>query len=200
MLKHKGLYVVLGIAGALVALLGTVGVAYAQGPQPPVDNRSFRNNDTYGYASPMGGGWMGMRGYSLVDATAEATGLTVDEVIAELQAGQTFAQIATEQGVDPQAIVDAFVAERKATLDEAVADGRLTQEQVDQMLAEMTEHLSEQLDQTWTPGSFSNGGMGQGNAGSGVQQGTGFASRGGQRGSGYAGQQPGSASCTSAAQ
>jgi hypothetical protein len=126
----------------------------------------------------MGGGWgWGRHGFSLVDATAEATGLTVDEVVTALQEGQTFAQIAEAQGVDPQAIVDVFLAERKAALDQAVADGRLTQEQADQMLEQMAEHVSEQLEQPWTPRSFGDSRTGRGRFGRGSRPGTGFAPR-----------------------
>jgi uncharacterized protein (DUF433 family) len=183
MLKRKSLYVVLGIVSLLAVLLGAVGVAYAQGPQPPLGDRPFCNDGSCDCDGQMVGGLsFGMRGFSLVDATAEATGLTVDEVIAALQAGQTFAQIAEEQGVDPQAIVDAFLADRQAVLEQAVADGRLTQEQADEMLAEMTEHVSERLDETWTPQSFGGGRMGRSGSGGssegGTQPGTGFGPRG----------------------
>jgi hypothetical protein len=178
MSKRRGLFVALGTVGALLVLLGTVGVAYAQGPQPPADSRPFFGGGPCGYAGPMGGGWgWGMRGFSLVDATAEATGLTVDEVIAALQEGQTFAQIAEAQGVDPQAIVDAFLADREAALAEAVDEGRLTQEQADQMLEQMAEHVSEHLEQPWTPRSFSGDRMGRGRFGRWARPGTGFAPR-----------------------
>jgi len=176
--KHKALYAVLGIVGALVVLLGSVGVAHAQGPQPPVGSCLFYSGGTCGCAGGMvGGSSWGMGGFSLVDATAEATGLTVDQVIAALQEGKTFAQIAQEAGVAQQAIVDAFLADREAALVQAVADGRLTQEQADQMLAEMAEHVSERLNQTWTPRSF--GGRLEWGA-----SGPGFAPRGGRQVSG----------------
>ena len=186
MLKRKGLYVVLGIGSLLAVLLGAVGVAYAQGPQPPLDDRPFCNDGSCDCDGQMVGGLsFGMRGFSLVDATAEATGLTVDEVIAALQEGQTFAQIAEEQDIDPQAIVDAFLADRKATLEQAVADERLTQEQADEMLAEMTEHVSERLEETWTPQSFGGGRMGRSGSVAasegGTQPGTGTGLRGGER-------------------
>jgi hypothetical protein len=178
MLKRKGLYAALGTVGALLILLGTVGVAYAQGPQPPTDNRPFFGGGPCGYAGQMGGGWSwGRHGFSLVDATTEATGLTVDEVIAALQEDQTFAQIAEAQGVDPQAIVDVFLADREAALAEAVDEGRLTQEQADQMLEEMAEHVSEHLEQPWTPRSFGGGRMGRGGFGRWPRPGTGFAPR-----------------------
>jgi len=182
MLKRKSLYVVLGIGSLLAVLLGAVGVAYAQGPQPPLDDRPFCNDGSCDCDGRMAGGLsFGMRGFSLVDATAEATGLTVDEVIAALQEGQTFAQIAEEQGVDLQAIVDAFLADRQAALEQAVADGRLTQEQADEMLAEMTEHVSEHLEETWTPRAFGGGRMGRNGAQGGAQPGTGTGLRGGER-------------------
>lgn len=116
-----------------------------------------------------------------IDATAEATGLTEEEVIAALQSGQTFAEIAEAQGVDPQTIVDALLADRQAVLEQAVADGRLSQEQADWMLEEMAEHLSERLTQPWAPRSFGTGWMGMGmrhgRFGRGSRMGTGFAPR-----------------------
>jgi hypothetical protein len=42
--------------------------------------------------------------------------------------------------------VAALIAPRAELLNQAVADGRLTQEQADAMLEEMTEHLTEQLE------------------------------------------------------
>jgi hypothetical protein len=187
LLKRKSLYVVLGIVSLLAVLLGAVGVAYAQGPQPPLDDRPFCNGGSCDCDGQMVGGLSsGMRGFSLVDATAEATDLTVDEVIAALQEGQTFAEIAQAQGVEPQAIVDAFLADRRAALEQAVADGRLTQEQADEMLAEMTEHVSERLDETWTPRTFGGGRMGRSGSGGGSEDGTQPGSGTGPRGGGRA--------------
>jgi len=186
MLKRKSLYIVLGAVSLLAVLLGAVGVAYAQGPQPPLDDRPFCDSDSCDCGGRMAGSLsFGMRGFSLVDATAEASGLTVDEVIAALQEGQTFAEIAQAQGVEPQTIVDAFLADRQAALEQAVADGRLTQELADEMLAEMTEHVSERLEQTWTPRALGGGRMGRSGSGGGsedgTQPGTGFGPRGGVR-------------------
>ena len=174
MLKHKGLYVALGLAGALVVLLGAVGAAYAQGPQPPVGDRPFYGSGDCDRAGQTAGGWgWGRRGSSLVDAVAEATGLTEDEVVATLQEGQTPAQIAEAQGVDSQSIVDALLADRKAALEQAVTDGRITQEQMDWMLDEMAEHVSEHLTQPWTPHSPGAGRMGHGGFGRGSRMGPG---------------------------
>src|SRR5690606_19801485 len=74
------------IAVFAVALL-TAGVASAQEPTPPVPR------------GPHGTGMMSTYYADLHAATAEALGLTVEELDAELDAGKTLVQIAGEQGV-----------------------------------------------------------------------------------------------------
>ncbi len=143
--------------GVLMVLLATANVVLAQGPLPPTETCP----DTRGSNGTKGGWGWGARGFSLVDVTAEATGLAAEEVIAALQEGQTLAQIAAAQGVDAQAIVDAFLAARETVFEQAVADGRFTQEQVDLMLEQMAEHVSAQLTEPWTAqGRSGQSGMG----------------------------------------
>ncbi len=85
----------------------------------------------------MGYGW----GYGgLLGVAAEVLGISVEELVEELSQGKTLAEIAEERGVDPQAIVDAFVAQVEEALEQAVADGRLTREQAEDILARVTEH------------------------------------------------------------
>lgn len=161
MLKKKW-YAVLGAAGALALLLGGVGVAYAQGPQPPLGDRfspdgglfggrmrgaGTFDGDAFGAAPMRGGPFQGRVGTPLVELTAELTGLSEDEVTEALEDGQTFAEIAEAEGVDPQEIVDAAVAEAEARLQEAVDAGRLTEEQMERMLERLTEALPERLEQ-----------------------------------------------------
>lgn len=76
-------------------------------------------------------------------AAAEALGLTEDELRAELEDGSTLAEVATEHGVEPQAVIDAMVAEISAHLDEKVADGELTQDEADARKAELTERITD---------------------------------------------------------
>lgn len=183
MRKRVGLFGVVGIAAVLAVLLVSTSVAYAQGPRPPREGRTFGDGGSVGHVGRCGeaagaqhgplGRSMGMRGFSLVDATAEVTGLTVQEIVAALEDGQTLAQIAESQGVDPQAIVDAFLADREATLAEAVAEGRLTEDQAERMLEEMTEHLAEHLEEPWTPRASGSGAAGGGSAGRGTRSGAG---------------------------
>ena len=48
-----------------------------------------------------------------------------EELREQLRAGSTLGEIATAQGVDPQAVVDAIVAEMTERVDAAVEDGKL---------------------------------------------------------------------------
>jgi hypothetical protein len=84
-------------------------------------------------------------GNSFISVAADELGMTVQDLVSELQDGKTIADVAAEKGVDPQAIADAFVAQHAEWLNEAVADGRITQEQADQMLQHMTEEVQEHL-------------------------------------------------------
>jgi hypothetical protein len=77
-----------------------------------------------------------------VDAVAEVLGLDHDVLRDELRSGKTLADIAAEQGVEVQAVIDALVAEATSRLDDAVADDRITQEQADERLAELTERVT----------------------------------------------------------
>jgi hypothetical protein len=84
---------------------------------------------------------------------SEALGMTFEELQAALADGQTIAELADAQGVKMDDLVDALVAPRVERLEQAVADGYLTQEQADDMVEQMTEHMTSRLE---------NGGLGYG--------------------------------------
>ena len=89
----------------------------------------------------------GMPGYrnSLVGVAAEQFGMSVQELTDELEAGKTLAEFAQVKGVDTEAIVGAYLATRTDALDQAVANGRLTQEAADEMLAHVEEEARNHL-------------------------------------------------------
>jgi hypothetical protein len=142
---HKKKILILG-AGALVVLLaaGAVGVgivaAQEPTPEPPTS--------TLGAKVPFGGRGGGRGGFGPIwghgdqwttfDAVAKTLGLTPEELFAELHAGKTLEEIATEQGVEMTAVQDAMnAAQGEATrqaIEQAVKDGRMSQEQADWML------------------------------------------------------------------
>jgi polyhydroxyalkanoate synthesis regulator phasin len=76
---------------------------------------------------------------------ADLFGLERDELRDLLRDGQSLADIATAQGVDVQAVIDTIVNATKEHLDEAVANGRLTQEEADAKLADLTERITEMV-------------------------------------------------------
>jgi hypothetical protein len=111
-------------------------------------------NPTTGGGAMMGGGMVAgpggmMNGRTLPDIAAEQLGLTVEQVVAELSAGISIAQLAENHGQDGQAIVDAFLAERQAALDAAVEAGTLSQVQADQMAAHMAPMIQNRVEQPW---------------------------------------------------
>ena len=65
------------------------------------------------------------------------------ELMAALAEGQTIAEIAAANNVDVQGVIDALVAEHTEKLERAVEDGRLTQQEADERLAEATERVND---------------------------------------------------------
>lgn len=75
------------------------------------------------------------------DVVAEIIGIDAEALRTELREGSSIAEIAEANGVDPQAVVDALVAEASDHLDVAVENGRLTAEEAAERLAERTERI-----------------------------------------------------------
>lgn len=126
------------------------------------------------------GGMLGGRGVmlggsqaSLLAVAAEVLGMSVEDLTAALQDedSNSISAVAAAKGVEPQAIADAFVAQRAERLAEAVEAGRITQEQADVMLERMEKEVLEHLDDPFTgtggpggcfggrPGGSRHGGM-----------------------------------------
>ena len=108
-----------------------------------------RMGNAAGQAFSMGPRWGGSTG-SLITVAAQELGLTPAELIAELQSGKTIAQVAEEKSVAIETIVEAFVALRAERLAELVANGQMTQEQVDAMLAAVRANVTARLSEAWT--------------------------------------------------
>ncbi len=79
-------------------------------------------------------------------AAAEVLGLTADELREQLRSGKTLAEVATDQGVERQTLVDALVASANERLAQAVTDGKITQEQADERAADLPEMIEKLVD------------------------------------------------------
>jgi hypothetical protein len=97
------------------------------------------------------------RGEAL-EAAAAAIGIDEDALREALRDGPTLAEVAEANGVDPQVVVDALVAEANERLDEAVAEGRLSEERATELRAELAERITERVQE----GRPERGGPGQG--------------------------------------
>jgi hypothetical protein len=69
-------------------------------------------------------------------------GITVDELRTELQSGKSIADVAGDQ---TQAVIDALVAEATTRIEQGVTDGRLTREEADEKLAELSDRITEMV-------------------------------------------------------
>jgi hypothetical protein len=126
----------------------------------------------------------------IIGRLLEETGLTGEELRAELEAGKTPGEILIENGGDPDAFTASVLADLQTKLDEAVAAGKIDQERADQIYAQASERLPEALDQTFD--LQQGGGPGGGNRQSGNRpQGQGQGDAFGQRPGGAQGQGPG---------
>ena len=77
-----------------------------------------------------------------IDAAATALGMTVDELRTQLESGTSIAEIATTKSIDVNTIIDALVAEAKTHLDQAVADGKVTQDEATKRLDDMRTRIT----------------------------------------------------------
>lgn len=115
-------------------------------------------------------------------AMAEALGITVDEFNAYREEGLTFYQIAAELDLDVETLAETFAQVKSTALEQALADGAISQEQYQFM-----------LDHAGFGGHFG-GGMGFG-GGLGFNGGHGGRHNSGKFGPGMGGGQYGSSEC-----
>jgi hypothetical protein len=131
------------VAGSLVLVgaLAFAGITYAQTPEPPADTED-------GAGLPWGGPGRGLFGgpgpnselheakhEAMQNALAAALGLTRAELDERLTNGERLDEIAEAEGVTQAELAEAMQAAREAAIADAVAQGLITQEQADAMLA-----------------------------------------------------------------
>ncbi|MFZ2098343.1 MAG: hypothetical protein WAV05_17060 [Anaerolineales bacterium] len=83
---------------------------------------------------------MGIMHDYMISAFAKAVGLTVEEVDTQLANGETPKEIAIAQGTAEADLPALWSQVHQAALDQAVADGVITQAQADRMLQQMNEY------------------------------------------------------------
>jgi lipoate-protein ligase A len=77
-----------------------------------------------------------------LDAAAQALNLSVDDLRSQLRDGKTLAQVAQDQNVDVQRVIDAMVADATARIDQKVQEGELTAEEANERKANLEERVT----------------------------------------------------------
>jgi len=146
----------------ILASLLIAGYAFAQTDQPatPVCPYGCANSlgqpaegtRPYGFGrgmmgagGMMGGRWNGQRGGQaygplheyMVAAMADALDLSTEDLQARLDAGETMWDVAESQGLTDEQFAELMLETRTTALNQAVADGAITQAQADGMLQRM---------------------------------------------------------------
>ena len=145
----KKILVGVALLGIAVLTFGAVGFVYAQTQTPPAPDYPYGPGMMGGYRGHgpgmmgFGYGWMGYGGHegpmheSMITGLAKATGLSVEEIEKRHDAGETFSAIAAAEGLSEGEIREVMTSAHASALEEAVANGWLTPEQVDWMQEHM---------------------------------------------------------------
>jgi hypothetical protein len=101
-----------------------------------------------------------------IDEVAEFLGMTVEEILTALRGGSTLAGLATDAGSSADELIAFMVEQAEERLDQAVADGRLTEDERAEHLAEIEERFTEMVNGEFPgpggPGMGRRGGPGNG--------------------------------------
>lgn len=119
--------------GVLVIVLAfsAIGSAAAQGPD----------------RDPRGGRDMRTRiGRALIQGVLDALDLTAQDVRAQLREGKTLAEILTDSGIEPITVLESVKTALSDEIAQAVADGKITQEQADKLLERLAEMADRAMD------------------------------------------------------
>ena len=83
------------------------------------------------------GGWLKQRLDEAADRLTALLGVTEDQLETELKSGKSLGEIATANGVEPQAVIDLLTTEAEAMIDEALAEDEIDQAEADELRAEL---------------------------------------------------------------
>ncbi len=119
---------------AVVMLFGAVSAVAAQGPGGRGGNGPLGDHRPRVEAAQ-----------ELLQAVADATGLDLADLRAQMRDGQSLSEILTDAGLDPQTVVDGVKATLTDEINQAVADGQITQVRADALLARLDDVLDRAL-------------------------------------------------------
>lgn len=98
-----------------------------------------------------GPGQGGRRGPGL-EAAARAIGISVEDLRTAVKGGDTVAEVAAANNVEVQTVIDALIADATTHLNQAVADGRLSEADAAERAADLSERITAMVNGTMSPG------------------------------------------------
>lgn len=138
--------VLVGAAVGTMLLVGTALPALAADPEPTTTPPVAYCGQGYGQGAGAGGRWGGA--VNTLDSVADLLGMDRTQIASERQAGKSLVDIAKAKNVSEDELVNTIIADRKATLDERIKAGTLTQQQADYMLQRMQERVKSSVERT----------------------------------------------------
>jgi hypothetical protein len=164
--------VVAGVAGGAVvgALLFAPlsSLAQDEGSESPEPAATTQEDGTRGDRPFMDGRGPGGHGMMLgrgLETAADTLGVTETELLSALEEGKSIADVAEEQGVDLQEVVDALVAAATERVDQAVEDGRLEEDRAEETKAALPDRVAAMVQREGLPGRGGRGPEGFGPGG-----------------------------------
>jgi hypothetical protein len=131
------------ILAVIAIAFGSAGAVFAQTetPEDEFSASTLRYNNLSSRSGRGGNGTMlrdtltdtqdGLLHDEMIAAYSEALGISVDELNARLEAGETMAEIAISTGLTVEAFQEIMLEVRAIVLDQAVIDGLMTEEQAE---------------------------------------------------------------------
>lgn len=167
-MKNKKLAIMAAIAGLTIGGLSAASVASAQSygsdetaPQTETSSEStvedggavenlvvqVQDTDTEESDTVDGerDGRRGHRGGCNLEAAAQAIGIDEAELRSAVQDGQSIADVAEANDVEVDVVIGAMVEAKADHIAEKVAEGRITQDEADEKLAELEARITDQV-------------------------------------------------------
>lgn len=89
---------------------------------------------------------------AVVNTVADTLDMDKQELMAELRSGKTLAEVALENGVEVDDVIEALVDAADERLDGAVESGRITQEQAEEKLSSVEDRITALIDKVMPMG------------------------------------------------
>ncbi len=140
-------------AGSFLAPIGFAAAQDGDSGDSEADDQSTENNaesdaDSESDRNRRGRGQRGQRLLAKAEVLEEVLGLTAEEIRAGMTDGKSLADLAAEQGVESDALVEALIEAANERIDEALAEERIDADRAEELRADLDERVAEMVERT----------------------------------------------------